>query len=80
VRLVIVARDASLNTKKHFTDMCKFREVEIRTFGNKEFIGRYMGKEIRSVVAVTEQSFAGRLIEMIDSFECEFGGGQIDKS
>lgn len=66
-KLIIVAGDASSNTKKKFADMCKYRGVNIRVFGEKDQIGRYTGKEVRSVVAILDWGFAGRLIEMIDS-------------
>lgn len=79
VHLVIVAENASENTRKRFTDMCKYREIEIRFFGEKESIGRYTGKDIRSVVAILDQGFAKRLIEMLDGSGLEYGGGRIVK-
>lgn len=87
VHLVIVSSDASDNTKKKFTDKCKNRGVNLRFFGDKELIGRYIGKEIRSVVAILEIGFAKKLMEMIDSDNMEvidgsnneFGGGHIGK-
>ena len=78
--LVIVAEDASENTKKKFSDICKYRGVEFRLFGNKDLLGRYTGKEIRSVVAILESGFAKRLIELIDGSDRELGGGYIGKS
>lgn len=80
IQLVIVAQDSSNNTKKKFTDMCSHRNVEIRFFGEKELIGRYIGKEIRSVIAVLDQGFANRMIEMMNCIGLEFGGGVIGKS
>ncbi|MCX7923891.1 MAG: ribosomal L7Ae/L30e/S12e/Gadd45 family protein [Clostridia bacterium] len=80
VFLVIVAGDASDNTKKKFTNMCKYRELEIRFFGVKELLGRYTGKEMRSVLAVADQGFAKRLIELIDAVTLESGGEIIGKS
>ncbi len=78
VNLVIVASDASLNTKKKFNDKCSFRDVRIREFGEKQLIGRFIGKEIRSVVAIMDEGFASRMIEMIDSSSTiEFGGEHI---
>lgn len=74
--LVIVARDASQNTRKKFTDMCSYRGIEIRFFGDKEPLGRYVGKDIRSVVAIEDKGFAKRLAEMIDK-ESEFGGEHV---
>lgn len=78
-QLVIVADDASQNTKKRFLDICSYRNIEIRFFGSKELIGRHAGKEIRSVVAVLGREFAAKLREMIDSCSLENGGGQIGK-
>jgi ribosomal protein L7Ae-like RNA K-turn-binding protein len=74
VCLVLISADASENTRKKFFDICSFRGVDIRIFGEKELIGRYIGKEIRSVVAITDKGFAKRLIEMIDGKDLERGG------
>lgn len=65
VYLVIVAEDASENTKKKFKNMCDYRKVDIRYFGTKEMLGRFTGKRIRSVIAIADRGFAGRLKEMI---------------
>jgi len=46
--------------------MCKYRGIDIRFFGLKESVGRYIGKDIRSVIALTDVGFAKRLIGMID--------------
>ena len=78
--LVIVACDASKNTIKKFSDICTYRSVQIRYFGNKDLIGRYIGKGSRSVVAVTVSGFAAKLVEMIDMDNKESGGGLIGKS
>lgn len=78
--LIIVAEDASENTKKKFSDMCSYREIDIRYFGQKDLLGRYIGKEIRAVVAVTEQNFAIRIKEMIDGGNLHDGGGQFGKT
>ena len=52
--LVIVAEDASDNTKKRFQDKCSYYKVPICTYGTKEELGHAMGKEQRSAVAVTD--------------------------
>lgn len=72
--LVIVAEDASDNTKKKFSDMCCYRGVPIRCFGQKVLIGRYTGKETRAVVAILDENFSKKLTEMIDSAYSQFGG------
>ena len=80
VFLLIISGEASENTKQKFSQMCEYRGVEMRIFGEKELLGRYAGKEYRSVVAILEQGFAKRLIEMIDVKDLENGGGFIGKS
>lgn len=42
--LVIVAEDASANTKKKFKNMCDFYEVPIYFYGDKDTLGHAMGK------------------------------------
>lgn len=74
VCLVIVSADASENTRKKFRDMCSYRDVPIRFFGEKDLLGRFSGKDSRTVVAVTDPGFAGRLQEMIDRCGKEHGG------
>jgi ribosomal protein L7Ae-like RNA K-turn-binding protein len=66
VILVLVAGDASENTKKKFQDMCKYRNISIRVFGMKDELGRYAGKDTRSVAAILDSGFAKRLMELID--------------
>lgn len=78
--LVIVASDASDNTKKKFGDICTYKGIEVRYFGEKELLGKYTGKDIRSVVAVSGREFAGRLKQLIDSSSIDYGGGIIGKS
>lgn len=56
--LVIVAEDASANTKKKFKNMCDFYEVPIYLYGDKDTLGHAMGKEFRATLAVTDAGFA----------------------
>lgn len=65
--VIIIAGDASENTKKHFSDMCKYREIEMRVFGTRELIGKYIGKEKRAVIAILDKGFAKRTVELIDN-------------
>lgn len=66
VFLVLVAGDASDNTKKKFHDLCSHRDIHIRVYGVKDELGRYAGKETRSVAAILDTGFAKRLMELID--------------
>ena len=56
--LVIVAEEASANTKKKFKNMCDFYEVPIYFYGDKDTLGHAMGKEFRATLAVTDAEFA----------------------
>ena len=59
--LVIVARDASDNTRKKMSDMARFYDVPLYCIGTKEELGRCIGKEYRSMIAVLDEGFAQSL-------------------
>lgn len=56
--LVIVAEDASDNTKKLFLDKCDFYQVPVYIYGDKEQIGHAIGKELRASLAIVDTGFA----------------------
>ena len=56
--LVIVADNASDNTKKMFTNMCSFYKVPIYFISEKNELGHAMGKEFRASLAVLDKGFA----------------------
>lgn len=64
-KLCIVAEDASDNTKKRFSDMCSYRNIEIAFFGQKEELGKFTGKEIRTVIVITDDGFARKIKELL---------------
>ena len=55
--LVLIARDASENTKKHFRDLCSYRNIPALELSDKETLGKCIGKEERSALCVTDASF-----------------------
>lgn len=65
--LVIVAVDASENTKKAVRDCCLYYDAKLLVFGEKHLLGKYTGKDARASVAICDKGFATRLIEMIES-------------
>ncbi len=69
--LVLVAQDASDNTKKMFTNMCTYYEVPCVIYGTKGELGHAMGKEMRASLAVTGEGFA----KMIEKQLCSEGIG-----
>ena len=64
--LVVVAKDASDNTKKLFTDKCSFYEVPIKIWGTRAELGHAIGKEMRASLAVLESGFADKLISLLE--------------
>ena len=61
--LVLVADDASQNTRKKFQNMCDFYEVPIYFIANKEELGRFCGKEFRASLAVQDEYFAKAMLK-----------------
>lgn len=70
-KLVIVASDASDNTKKHFTDMCVYRKIPIYVWGIKDDLGHATGKEFRASLAVTQEGFAKSIKEKMETVVTE---------
>ena len=64
--LVIVADDASANTKKKFQNMCDFYEVPIFFYKDKDALGHAMGKEFRASLAVLDEGFAKGIIKQLN--------------
>ena len=64
--LVILAGDASDNTKKKFKNMCEFYDVPIRIYSTKDELGHAMGKEFRASMAVTDEGLAQTIMKKMD--------------
>lgn len=65
--MVIVAIDASDNTKKMFTNMCTFYEVPIFFLGSKEELGHAMGKQTRASLALLDEGFSKAIMKKLDN-------------
>lgn len=65
-RLVIVAEDASDNTKKQFKNMCTYYRVPIYFLCSKLELGHSIGKEYRASVAVTDGNLADSIRKKIE--------------
>lgn len=66
--LVVVADNASDNTKKKFRNMCDYYQVTIKLFSDKDALGNACGKEFRASLAVTDAGLADAIIKQIDSY------------
>ena len=57
-QLVIIASDASDNTRKLFQDKCAFYKVPTAEFGTKTELGWAIGKAERSALAIEDKGLA----------------------
>jgi len=61
-KLVIIAEDASDNTKKKFHDKCNYYEVKLFEAYDRESLGRAIGKADRVILAITDMQFAKMIV------------------
>ncbi|MCD8301009.1 MAG: ribosomal L7Ae/L30e/S12e/Gadd45 family protein [Clostridiales bacterium] len=75
--LVIVAKDASDNTKHKMQNMTDHYRVPLYFYSDKESLGRAIGREYRSMAAVCDEGFAAsmerKLIEINRGGRNEYG-------
>ena len=66
--LVIIAGDASDNTKKKFSNMCDFYKTPCVYYSDRETLGHAMGKGDRACLAVTDEGLANSIRKhLVDS-------------
>ena len=63
-KLVIVATDASDNTRKKFKDKAGFYNVPHCEFSAKEELNKTIGKSNRATLVITDAGFAGAIKEL----------------
>ncbi len=64
--LVLIAEDASDNTKKKFINKCKHYNAAYVIYSTKAELSAAIGKYDRSVFAVTDKSFADKIVSEIN--------------
>ncbi|MFC3746336.1 L7Ae/L30e/S12e/Gadd45 family ribosomal protein [Paenibacillus sp. GCM10012306] len=57
-KLVVVAGDASENTKKKFRDKCGTYDIPLVIAFHRDILGASIGKDQRVVLAITDKGFA----------------------
>ena len=65
--LVIVADDASDNTKKKFKNMCDYYHVPICFYKDKDTLGHAMGKQFRASLAILDEGLAKGIRKHMDT-------------
>ncbi len=71
--LVIVTEDASDNTRKKFKDMCEYRDIPFYLYSDMDSMGRSVGCEMRTSIAVVDEGLAVKLIEKLDVVKANGG-------
>lgn len=67
VALVILAGDASANTRKKLQDKCTTYDIPIRLYADRNRLGHCIGKEQRVVIGVKDGGFARELLKHLDN-------------
>lgn len=68
-KIVLVASDASDNTKKLFSNICHTHQIPLYYLGDKEMLGKAIGKPFRASIAVIDENFSKAIKKQLDSFE-----------
>lgn len=63
--LVIVAEDASDNTKKKFENKAFYYNVPVVFQGTKKELGKAIGKDFHAVIAICDENFAFKINDII---------------
>lgn len=72
-RLVIIAADASENTKKNITDSCIYYGVPYYIFSTKNELGHAVGNEFNAAVAVLDAGFSNSIEKCL---QANINGGE----
>lgn len=64
--VLIIAKDASDNTRKKFGDLCSFRNIPIIEADNRGSLGRALGRDFAVTAAITDENFSRQLLNLSD--------------
>lgn len=65
--LIIIATDASDNTKKSIINSCTYYGVDYFEFGTKEILANAVGNFINAVISINDEGFAKAISKHISS-------------
>ena len=75
--MVVVADDASANTKKMFQNKCHFYHVPIYCYGDMDLLGHAIGNESRASLAVLDQGLAQSIQDRLEEKNRKENGGTV---
>lgn len=73
-RLVIIAEDASDNTRKSITDSCKYYNVKYYITATKDTLGHAVGNSFNAAVSVLDDGFAKNIEKYL---QANLNGGDV---
>ncbi len=62
-KLVIIAADASENTKKRYINKCDYYGIQYIIMGSSDELSHAIGKNNRMAICVLNENFASKIIE-----------------
>lgn len=65
--LLILAEDAGYNTEKKVTDMGAYRNIPVLRPGNRDAIGKAIGRKFAVVIAVTDTGISEQLSTLFEN-------------
>ena len=74
VYLVIIAEDASINTREKFTNYATENNVKIMIYGSINENSNSIGKKNKAIIGILNKNFSDEILKIID------GGGTIGEN
>ncbi|KNF08861.1 ribosomal L7Ae/L30e/S12e/gadd45 family protein [Gottschalkia purinilytica] len=65
-KLLLLASDASDNTKDKFISLCNRKKIKYVIIGKKHELGGSIGKDIAATISITDDSFTKAVLNIID--------------
>ncbi len=66
-KLVIAAKDGSDNTRKKFSDNCRFYSVPYFEYSDRFELGKATGRSFAVVISVTNEGLAKSIIDILQN-------------
>lgn len=66
-KLLLVANDVSDATRKKYTNMANFYQVNLINILSKQMLGECIGKNYRAAIALDDDGFIKALLKLIDT-------------
>lgn len=61
-KLVILDAEVSENTRKHFTELCNYRNIALISLKDEERLGRSIGKDSIKIIGVVDGGFSKNIL------------------